>query len=68
MATVTKVPINVKTPNWKQDSDEVRQLRKDRITAVIVMVIVAAFVSLLIWLAAQSPPSDVPYYFEHPMF
>jgi uncharacterized membrane protein len=68
MATGIKVPIKVITPKWKRDSDEARKLRKDRITAVIVLIIVAAFLGLVMWLAALSPPTDASYYFEHPMF
>ena len=35
-----------------------KQLRKDRIVAAVMLLVVAALMGLVVWLATISPPSD----------
>ena len=61
MITATKEPRTIRTPKPKEQApreDQPTTTRKDRIMAIVMLLIFTAFFGLIIWLASLASPSD----------
>ena len=66
MATVPQTSQKAQTPSGDVPRSK-EQLRRDRISLVIVVAVFAALIALMVWLATLSPPSGVMDFGYPPM-